>query len=109
MARVLATIMKWRTTRDWKDEQTQLKNYIMELLDGALASPRDSANMLLRNYLNDETYPGEAAGTALLAAMAYRMAVLVRDEFGPMDLKASTRLGLTRVEVQWRHVPMRMD
>ena len=39
--------------------------------------------MLLRNYLNDETYSGEAAGTALLAATAYRMAVLVPDYFGP--------------------------
>lgn len=83
MARVLATVMKWRTTRDWKDEQAQLKGYILELLNGALASPRDPANMLLRNYLNDETYSGEAAGTAILAATAYRMAVLVPDDFGP--------------------------
>jgi hypothetical protein len=83
MARVLATVMKWRTTRDWKEEQAQLKGHILELLNGALASPRDPANMLLRNYLNDETYSGEAAGTALLAATAYRMAVLVPDEFGP--------------------------
>jgi hypothetical protein len=83
MARVLATIMKWRTTRGWKDEQAQLKGYILELLDGALASPRDPANRLLRNYLSDDTYPGEAAGTALLAATTYRMAVLVPNEFGP--------------------------
>jgi Glycosyl Hydrolase Family 88 len=83
IARVLATIMKWKTTADWEDEQAQLKGYILELLDGALTSPRDPTNRLLRNYLNDETYSGEAAGTALLAATAYRMAVLVPDEFGP--------------------------
>jgi hypothetical protein len=75
--------MKCRTTRDWKDEQAQLEGYILELLNGALASPRDPANMLLRNYLNDETYSGEATGTALLAATAYRMAVLVPEELGP--------------------------
>jgi len=81
MARVLATMTKWKTTRGWEDEQARLKGYILELLNGALASPRDPANKLLRNYLNDETYSGEVAGTALLAATVYRMAVLV-PEFG---------------------------
>jgi len=83
IARVLATTMRWRTTQSWEDEQGQLKGYISELLDGAITSPRDPTNGLLRNYLDDETYSGEAAGTALLAATVYRMAVLVPDEFGP--------------------------
>ncbi|KAJ8073391.1 hypothetical protein PM082_011666 [Marasmius tenuissimus] len=86
MSRVLATIMKAPTelTAGWCDEAVDnLSTWIKEILDGALASPPDDG--LLRNYLNDtETAHGfgEISGTSLMAAVSYRMAVLLPDTFG---------------------------
>ncbi|KAK1221322.1 hypothetical protein PQX77_015869 [Marasmius sp. AFHP31] len=86
MSRVLATIMKAprELTAGWCDEAVNnLSTWIKEILDGALASPPDDG--LLRNYLNDtETAHGfgEISGTSLMAAVSYRMAVLLPDTFG---------------------------
>jgi hypothetical protein len=51
----------------------QLKSWIKEILDGALLSGFDSG--MLHNYLNDAGWFGEVSGTAILSAVAYRMAV----------------------------------
>lgn len=73
MVRVLHTLQKWSGSRDMTTEANNLKIWIKEILDGALLSGFD--NGLLHNYLNDDSWFGEISGTALLSAIAYRMAV----------------------------------
>ncbi|KAL6693521.1 hypothetical protein J3F84DRAFT_401419 [Trichoderma pleuroticola] len=74
MVRVLHTLQKWSGSSSSMTSQIgQLKGWIKEILDGAMLSGLD--NGLLRNYLNDDSWFGETSGTALLSAVAYRMAV----------------------------------
>lgn len=74
MTRVLYTLQKWSGSSGALGSQAgQLKSWIKEILDGAMQSGTD--NGLLRNYLNDGSWFGEISGTALLSAMAYRMAI----------------------------------
>ncbi|PVH74821.1 Six-hairpin glycosidase [Cadophora sp. DSE1049] len=73
MARVLNTLQKWSGSSSMTSQAAQLKNWIKEILDGALAS--NLQNGLLHNYLDDASWFGEISGTALLSAVAYRMAV----------------------------------
>ncbi|KAJ2919020.1 hypothetical protein MD484_g1446, partial [Candolleomyces efflorescens] len=87
MTRVLATVMKApvaATNTTWQQGAiTQLSGYIKEILDGAMASSHDGG--LLRNYYQDVGGPrgfGEISGSSLLAATAYRMAVLQPSTFG---------------------------
>jgi len=88
MTRVLATVMKSNWTRDanWKQSATtSLTQYIKEIVDGAMRSRKDQR--LLRNYF-DNFNPrshgfGDVAGSALLAATAYRMVVLQPSSFTP--------------------------
>lgn len=86
MARVLATVMKAPIAqgRLWRDEAIdQLTLYIKEILDGVLGVDLD--NGLVRNYMDDLEGPlgfGEISGTSLLAATAYRMAVINPRVFG---------------------------
>ncbi|KAF8872494.1 hypothetical protein BD779DRAFT_1613794 [Infundibulicybe gibba] len=75
MARVLATVMKalWHRARRGPG-----------ILDGAMGAPMQGG--LLRNYLNDTDTQGhgfgEISGSSMLAAVAYRMAVLQPRRFG---------------------------
>lgn len=87
MSRVLATIHKAPKgilEPAFVDEASgKLVQFIKEILDGALASPRD--DNLLRNYLNDTTTGhgfGEISGTTLMASVSYRLAVLLPEQFG---------------------------
>lgn len=73
MVRVLHTLQKWSGSSDMTAEAGKLKSWIKEILDGAMLSGFD--NGLLHNYLNDDGWFGEISGTALLSAVAYRMAV----------------------------------
>jgi hypothetical protein len=73
MVRVLHTLQKWSGSSSMTSEASQLKGWIKEILDGAMLSGFD--NGLLHNYLNDASWFGEISGTALLTAVAYRMAV----------------------------------
>jgi rhamnogalacturonyl hydrolase YesR len=74
MCRVLHTLQKWPASSGSLGSQAgQLKSWIKEILDGAMGSGTD--NGMLRNYLNDGSWFGEISGTALLTAIAYRMAV----------------------------------
>lgn len=76
MARVRATITGWdRTSSTMLAEKEQLDLWTKEILDAAIATDDDKSG-LLRNYLADDSWFGETSGTALLAATAYRMAVL---------------------------------
>ena len=80
MVRVLHTLQKWSGSSSMTSQAGQLKGWIKEILDGAMASGKDSG--LLRNYLNDGSWFGEVSGTAMLAAVAYRMAVNDPGMFG---------------------------
>ncbi|KAJ8095568.1 hypothetical protein PM082_023098 [Marasmius tenuissimus] len=87
MARVLATVMKAPShlTQGWADEAiTDLTTWIKEIIDGARGAPMD--NGLLRNYLdntwNDGHGFGEISGSAMLASVVYRMAILQPEVFG---------------------------
>ncbi|KAJ7437413.1 hypothetical protein FB451DRAFT_1006123, partial [Mycena latifolia] len=88
MARVLATVLKApiALTTPWQGAAVaDLTAWIKEILDGARGSPLDSG--LLRNYLNDTVSAhgfGEISGSSMLAATAYRLAVLAPTAF-PAD------------------------
>lgn len=88
MARVLATLLKAPLAQAidaaWCAQAIgDLSGMIKEILDGAMDSPAEGG--LLRNYLDDTTtghgFP-EISGSTMLAAVAYRMAVLQPDMFG---------------------------
>ncbi|KAL0570357.1 hypothetical protein V5O48_011603 [Marasmius crinis-equi] len=88
MTRVLATVIKapdyLNVDKDWRASAEDLTSWIKEILDAAIASPMDQG--LLRNYL-DDTWDdghgfGEISGSSLLAAVAYRMAVLRTEACG---------------------------
>ncbi|KAF2207194.1 hypothetical protein CERZMDRAFT_115366 [Cercospora zeae-maydis SCOH1-5] len=77
MARVLATLLHWPRTAieaDAQIAQADLFTWIGEILQGAMASPKEDG--LLRNYLNDTTTFGDISGTALLTATVYRVAAM---------------------------------
>ncbi|MCJ1434313.1 hypothetical protein MMC27_003680 [Xylographa pallens] len=84
MARVLAVVRKWGPSRAWRTWQAALEESIMVTLRGVVEAqtragyrPAVPHAGLLRNYLDKEDASGDAAGTALMAAVVYRMAVLV--------------------------------
>ncbi|KAJ4400196.1 hypothetical protein N0V91_008874 [Didymella pomorum] len=74
MARVLATIVGSGLGEQLREEQRLLVEMVEGIVRGALAVDTDCSG-LLRNYVDDETWFGEVAGTALLAATVLRMAV----------------------------------
>jgi hypothetical protein len=79
MAKVSATIAAWSASNaTLAKEKQELDTWIKEILDGAIAND-DSE--LLRNYIGDSGWAGETSGTSLLAATAYRMAILRLDMF----------------------------
>lgn len=81
MARELATIRGSTFAAQMIDEQRLLREMIEDIVCGAVEADTDGSG-LLRNYLNDATWWGEVAGTALLTATIFRMAVMVPDVFG---------------------------
>ncbi|KAI4648232.1 hypothetical protein J4E93_004644 [Alternaria ventricosa] len=81
MARVLATLRKSQYGSETADEQKMLLNMTKGILDGAIEADTDASG-LLRNYLDNETWFPEVAGTALMAATAFRMALLEPGTFG---------------------------
>lgn len=77
MIRVRATISGWGPSNEtMSPEKQKLDQWIGEIIDGAIGTDDDEETGLLRNYLGDKDWFGETSGTALLAAAAYRMAVL---------------------------------
>jgi rhamnogalacturonyl hydrolase YesR len=75
MTRVLAAISGSGFDVEVREEQRLLAEMIEEIVHGAMVADTDDSG-LLRNYIDDESWFGEVAGTALLAANAFRMAVL---------------------------------
>ncbi|KAF9693203.1 hypothetical protein EKO04_008616 [Ascochyta lentis] len=81
IARVLATIKHWPTSAGWTAEQQNLTQYAKEIVDGAIEVGPETRSGLLRNYISTTSSFPEAAGTAMIAANIYRLAVLVPDVF----------------------------
>ncbi|PSN63409.1 Six-hairpin glycosidase [Corynespora cassiicola Philippines] len=81
MARVLATMRKGPKVGETVEEQGLLVGMIKEIVDGVIRLDEDESG-LLRNYLNLTEWWGEVSGTSLLAATAFRMAVLEPGAFG---------------------------
>lgn len=83
MTRVLATALRAPSGLGDSADKEGLKSAIRAILDGAVRlDDAEPDEPLLRNYLDDPSWFGELSGTSLLAATAYRMAVLEPDEFG---------------------------
>ncbi|EGP89978.1 uncharacterized protein MYCGRDRAFT_37591, partial [Zymoseptoria tritici IPO323] len=84
MARVLATILHWdRTAKDpqWEEAVGELYAWIGEILGVAMqAQNTEESSGLLRNYWNtpegEEVWFGEVSGSAAVAAVVFRIAVL---------------------------------
>ncbi|KAJ4324832.1 hypothetical protein N0V94_001061 [Neodidymelliopsis sp. IMI 364377] len=80
MARILTTVRGSKFAEHLHEMQSSLVEMIKDIVNGAMHLDTDGSG-LLRNYLEDETWWGEIAGTALLAATAFRMAVLEPEIF----------------------------
>ncbi|KAJ7142603.1 hypothetical protein C8R44DRAFT_974264 [Mycena epipterygia] len=85
MARVLAAVLKAPVTLNTAGCDTTITDFtpwIQEIVEGARAAPADLG--LLRNH-PDDTTPGygfgEISGSALIAAVAYRIVVLTPEAF----------------------------
>lgn len=81
IARVLATIKYWPTSAGWTTEQSSLIQYAKEIVDGAIKIGPEASSGLLRNYISTPSAFPEAAGTAMIAANIYRLAVLAPSTF----------------------------
>ncbi|KAH8810677.1 Six-hairpin glycosidase-like protein [Xylogone sp. PMI_703] len=82
MTRVLATVLKTGMLLPPTKSRlaAKLECWIQEIIDGAVGSKRGPPG-LLHNYLDDESTLAETSGTALLAAVVYRMAVIAPEVF----------------------------
>lgn len=86
MVRILAVMSNWPRTEKWTTRPAMIKKYIYEILDGCVASGfSPDGTGLLANYLVGDASGqkakaagnfGDAAGTAMIASVAYRMMVL---------------------------------
>jgi hypothetical protein len=99
MSRVIATMRKSPYDGDTKTEQGMLSGLIKGIVDGTIALDNDpninsGANGFLRNYMNDTETFGEAAGTSLIAATIFRMAVLDPGNFGQYTGWAEAKMGV---------------
>lgn len=82
ITRVLATLKHWPTSSTWTGEAQSLVQYAKEVIDGAIQVGADSRSGLFRNYITQPDSFPEAAGTAMIAASIYRLAVLAPETFG---------------------------
>lgn len=74
MARVRATLAGWAPGAHLLQPQiASLDTWMAEIIDAAIRTDNHESG-LLRNYLGDDAWFGETAGTALIAAAAYRLA-----------------------------------
>ncbi len=99
MARLCATLRKSHYASETEREQKALLKMTKDILDGAIDADTDASG-LLRNYLDDETWFAEVAGTALMAATTFRMAVLEHGIFG----EQYTGWATSKLEAVGRHI-----
>ncbi|KAF2467425.1 Six-hairpin glycosidase [Lindgomyces ingoldianus] len=81
MSRVLAAMKNSQYSHQTAAEQTLLEDMVKAILNGAIKLDVDESG-LLRNYLDNATWFGEISGTSILAATAFRMAILSPGKFG---------------------------
>ncbi|KAI8939932.1 hypothetical protein NX059_003659 [Plenodomus lindquistii] len=81
MARVLGTLRYSHFAAQTVGEQALLLRMVKRIVDGVVACDTDSSG-LLRNYLDDDEWFGEVAGTALMAAAVLRLGALEGEMFG---------------------------
>ncbi len=81
ITRVLATLKHWPTSSTWTAEARSLVQYAKEIIDSAIQVGPDSRSGLFRNYITQSNSFPEAAGTAMIAASIYRLAVLGPETF----------------------------
>jgi len=86
MTRVLATARNWHRSQDWKHEQDELAHSIFGILNGAANAQKKGQPPLLCNFLEDASWFGDVASTAMLAAVAYRMMVLAPELCEPQHM-----------------------
>jgi rhamnogalacturonyl hydrolase YesR len=99
MVRCLATLRKSRYAAESIADQNSLVKMTADILDGTMKADTHTSG-LLRNYLDDESWFGEVAGTALMAATAFRIAVLEPPRFG----QEYTDWAIKKMEAVWRHI-----
>lgn len=90
MLRVLATMKNSQYSDDFKDEQSDLSNWVLEIQDGMydrivsrfmggvrpVADRLQRSNNLFGNYVDESDSFDDAASTALLASTVYRLSLL---------------------------------
>ena len=81
MLRVQETISKSDFASEMTSEVNNLKSWVKEILDGFFPGVRESDG-LLPNYLNNSDTFGDCSGSASLASVAFRAAVIDPDMFG---------------------------
>lgn len=127
ITRVLATIQKWRprldssvSLADYKDfsdtNRMALMKILASMLHCTMVQARDEQSGLLKNYLDGPAHRsaayayGDTAGTALMAASVYRLAVLSPHVFGsPLFLawaEASRQAVAAHVNIDGRAGPV---
>jgi rhamnogalacturonyl hydrolase YesR len=82
MSRVLSTIR--HASPSFRSSLAEEEKRLVQMIKGIISGARNfdtHPSGLLRNRLDDESWFGEVAGTALIAATAFRMAVLEPDVF----------------------------
>lgn len=99
MARVLATLRNSRSAMQTEGEQESLLGMVRGIIDGAVKVDTHESG-LLRNYLDDESWFAEVAGTALMAATVFRLAVLEPEVFE----EGYTEWASAKLEAVGRHV-----
>ncbi|GAA5978549.1 hypothetical protein JCM5350_003136 [Sporobolomyces pararoseus] len=91
MTRVLATFQNSQYASQFSDEIGNLKEWTKELLEGSFSYLRQDG--LLPNYFDIDSSFSDAAGSALLASSAFRLATL--DSSSSTDYSAILRSALT--------------
>ncbi|KAF2875071.1 hypothetical protein BDV95DRAFT_486481 [Massariosphaeria phaeospora] len=95
LVRVLATLKGWEETREWAGEMQELRQMAREILDGAICTDSRSREVaLLPNYLHSqdaEPWADDVSGTALLASVVYRLAMLEPEVFEGTSERAGMR------------------
>ncbi|KAH8986289.1 Six-hairpin glycosidase-like protein [Lactarius akahatsu] len=93
--RVLATIQRSSAARAMKSQQSDLVQWVGEILDGAWKFQQENGTLL--NYLNQPDSFPDSSSTALLAASTFRWASITRNN---THIPAATRaLRLIRINV----------
>jgi len=100
MSRVLATLVHSQYASQTARPQASLIDMTKDILDAAIQADTHGSG-LLRNYLDDESWFGEVAGTALMTATVFRVAVLEPEIFQAVKYTAWAE---RKVEAIGRHV-----